>query len=44
MHAAIKNYKANPNVDCVKKLLLNGADREARNSAGRTPFDELELL
>ena len=44
LHTAIKNYKTNPNIDCVKKLLLNGADRDAVTRAGRTPYDELELL
>ena len=44
LHLAIERYKENPNIDCIKKLLLNGADREIRNSSDRTPLDELNLL
>ena len=38
LHTAIKYYKTNPNIDCVKKLLLNGSDRNALNDANRTPI------
>lgn len=44
LHLAIKSYKENPNIDCIKKLLLNGADREIRNFIDRTPLDELNQL
>ena len=44
LHWAVKNYLNYPNMDCIKKLLLNGAEREAFNKDGFRPIDYLERI
>ena len=41
LHLSISNYERYASLDCIKKLLLNGADRFVMNRNGETPLDVL---
>ena len=44
LHLSIINFIERPNIDCFKKLLLNGAERNIRDKEGKLPIDHLMEL